>query len=273
MPRMLHAASNLAELGQRRANNNLPPTDSTQLDPVEASVVEHFGSLMDRARKAYTEHIETYARRLNEATAVGAEIRSVARTAQADFVKATNDSLNQLDNQSRLVTEIAKDYGTFRDENRLRRTAVPRTSPILGIGLLMMATVVESIVNGYFFAQGNALGLLGGIVVAFTISVVNVGFSYLFGRLATFVVHVRFLSKLFGLAAILAFLAWTGIFNLYVAHFRDAVGIMRWEEALSHSVTMFKASPLSLANFESWILALVGALISIGVFAKAIFWG
>lgn len=263
---------NLVELATTRANGDQPPTESSSVDPVECKVIDHFANMLEQASQAYGQHLDAYARRMNEAIAVSAEIRSIARTAAADFKKSTTDNLNQIDNQMRLVSEISEDYRTFRQENRLRRTAVPRISPTLNAGILMIAIVVEGIVNGYFFAQGNALGLLGGITVALTVSVVNVGFSYLFGRLSRFVIHARFLAMLFGLLNLAAFLGWAGIFNLYVAHFRDAVGIMAWEQALSHSVTMFKANPISLANFESWILALIGALISIAVFAKAVFW-
>ncbi len=71
-------------------------------------------------------------------------------------------------------------YEQFKEENKLQREAtVPnKASAIIWVGSIV---VLEGIGNAYLFAAGSELGLLGGSLIAFLVSLCNVVLAFLGG--------------------------------------------------------------------------------------------
>ncbi len=74
--------------------------------------------------------------------------------------------------------------------------------------------------NAYLFSQGNEFGLLGGMLAAVIVSVVNVGWSTLSGFAARAINRRNLILRLSGLVVIVVWIAFAGSLNLLVAHFR-----------------------------------------------------
>ncbi len=122
------------------------------------------------------------------------------------------------------------------------------------------------------FAQKNTLGLLGGLMAAFLVSVGNVALSTMFGIAARYINCRGFWSifkKLIGLVFFVSWVAFAFIYNLGVAHFRDAVErIGEWREAGTAAIQTLLANPISLYTMESYVLFLLGLFISVLSFLK-----
>lgn len=263
----------LAKQGARRGAQDQPGADERELDPVENAAVGEVARLRRIGLEAFENHLSTYARRLDELTVARSEISGIAEMAVADYHALVVGRAPRLFIRARRFVDVERQLAAFRSRNRLEGPAADRMALTLQIGILLILVAIESALNGYFFAQGNTFGLIGGVSVALSVSVVNVGFSWVFGRLATYLNHRHPLRRLFGVVAGLAFLAWMAGLNLFVAHFRDAAtGGVPWETALQDSVAAFAADPIGLANFESWILALFGALVSLSSAWKGWSW-
>ena len=109
-------------------------------------------------------------------------------------------------------------------------------------------------------------------MAAFLVSVGNVMISTLFGVGTRYINCRGFINLLKKLTGLIFFLLWVGfaaVYNLAVAHFRDAVEqIGEWREAGEVAIQTLVASPIGLTTMESYVLALIGLLISITAFLK-----
>jgi len=258
----------VVEFGRERGAADLPASDDDTLDPVEAKVVAEVNRLRVMGLNRFEEHMETYARRLREASNSKAELRTLAATAVTDYQTSVAIHHNALANHRQRVMERHVERKWFIADNRLRRTAYDRSSLTFSLGLAAFLVLVESAMNGYFFSASNTLGLLGGMSVAVVISIVNVGFSLIAGFLARNANHVRWLRKLAGWLVVLLIVAAALVFNVAVAHFRDAAGTLSWDAAVLRAIETFRADPTALTSFESWLLLCVGLLICLLAFWK-----
>ena len=255
--------------GAARGAEDLPLSATDGLDQVETEMVELVNEHRRRGLNSYDQHMQVYAQRLARAVDARAKIETEAETARTDFHASAKTWGNHLADLRNTLADRSHEYSAFR----LRHGLIDRTARnpwplILTLGLLFFMIFVEAIMNGYFFAQSNVLGLLGGWSVALVISVVNVGFSMVFGWFGRWIVHRSFFGKLVGLTVILIWLAFATGFNLSVGHFRDMVEGRLWNDAAIAALENLVASPVDLQSIESWLLVGFGALISFFAFLK-----
>ena len=262
----------LEKRGKQAGSRGEPPASQTAYDAVEIQITAEFSERWQQASARYHEHVAQYKRRMDLAIDMAGNVEDVALSSGGDFDAISKVASLHLFNQRQLVADMDEEYRTFREDNRLKRTAVPRGSRVLNIGILLAAVVAESVLNGAFLAHIFGGALLIAFLFAVGISVINVLASLLLGIFSRYVQHVAPVKRLLGLVAIAAFLAWAAGYNLFVANFRDAAEGLEWEEALIASVRNFIEAPWTLDNFQSWMLALLGGLISAVVFIKGVFW-
>jgi hypothetical protein len=129
--------------------------------------------------------------------------------------------------------------------------------------------VLEAMINSYLFAKGSEFGLLGGLLLATVVSFVNVGVSLLLGYMARYIHCRNWIAKLGGFLAILVWMGFAFAANLAVAHFREVLEAGVTASAASREVIpQMLARPFALADLESWVLMLLGGLISTFAFRK-----
>lgn len=266
------ASLGVKKKGEERGTKCEPPHGQTSDDAVEMQITARFRERWQAASEAYHAYVAQYRRRLDLAIDMAGNVEEVALGSVGDFLAITKEAALHLHNQRVLVSDLEDEYRHFRQANRLQRTALPRRSHVFNVGVLLFAIVAESVLNGAFLAHIFGGALLIAFLFAVGISAVNVLASLLCGIFSRYVQHVGFVKRLLGLVAILFFLAWAAGYNLFVANFRDAAEGIEWEQALIVSVQNFIASPWTLENFQSWMLALLGALISVIVFIKGVLW-
>lgn len=169
-------------------------------------------------------------------------------------VPALTDARNQ---QIRLLKELR----VFRDENGLDRTADYPVSKPYHFSIVAVMIIIEALGNMYLFAQGNELGLLGGIFEAILLSVVNVGVAMLAGMLAVPQLSLPHgFRRTAGTLGLVVTLLFALLFNLVAAHYRDLL-IQSKEVALQQAMPDAIAHPLQI-SFNGLLLLVLGLVVS-----------
>jgi hypothetical protein len=180
----------------------------------------------------------------------------------------TLDEENRLENARARVGGLERKLRAFQRRHRLDGPPRDPQNGALVFGLILIVGLLEVLLNGYFFAEANALGYLGGAAIAAVIAVVNVSFSYALGGQVRYLNRRNLLWKLWGLACLLLFVAFAATLNLAVAHFRDALEALPWDAALVASVDRLAAGPVDLRSLASWLVVGFGGLVSLVAYWK-----
>ena len=92
------------------------------------------------------------------------------------------------------------------------------------IAILLFVMIIEGAFNALLFKDAQANGLLGGLLVAFGVSAVNVGCGVCAGFFGLrYLNHPQLAFKILGGVTATFFILFGLFLNLFVAHFRDAV--------------------------------------------------
>lgn len=152
------------------------------------------------------------------------------------------------------------------------------------IAILMFVMLVEGAFNALLFKDAQSSGLLGGLMIAFGVSAVNVLFGVIAGFFGLrYLNHPALPAKIMG-GAVAGISILCGIFlNFFVAHYRDAVehGLIEAESAgRLADFSMFEIAPgmvisgmfPNIVGFDSFV-ALALLILGLTVFAIAIYEG
>jgi hypothetical protein len=130
--------------------------------------------------------------------------------------------------------------------------------------VLAIVVVLESILNGFFFAEGSETGLIGGVTQAFVLSVLNVGGGVLYAHYGLpLLVHVRQVVKVVGALATIGYLLWALGINLSIGHFRDLFIQNAGHVVMADLSTRLNTVPLTFNDARSLLLVALGIGLSI----------
>lgn len=257
----------LKETAAERGKLNQPPSNAEELDNIETRIINDIEAEKGRNYSTLLNELRAYDDRIAALSLDNKifEIKSAAQNAISEFGAEVRDGVNQLTVDLRHVQEIHKERLDFRKEHQLTRTASHPDSLVLNWGIIAVLFLIESVLNANFLAVGHEGGLLGGFIEAVGIAFINVGIGVAVGIQAyPRVNHRRAPWKMFGWTVILAHLAFAVGFNLFVAHYRLALGGEHPELAPTVAVQSFLAGPASITDFHSWMMVGIGFLFSIG---------
>lgn len=259
----------LEDQGTSRGQNNQPPTETKDFDHVETSVIERIEELRRKGLENYESNRRVYNERLARAGQASKEVDIAAGSAKNDFGALVQEWQSRIEDPRERLNETFNWRARYRERNRLQRPAKEFEGWIKVFSLTIILVVIEAGINSYLFSKGNEFGLLGGLLAALIVSVVNVGGSAMLGYLARYLHHRNLLLKLGGLIFVPVWMAFAVAMNLGVAHFRDGLESgLSWAEATEGAVPALLARPLYLASIESWLLVGIGLLISVLSFRK-----
>lgn len=259
----------LDERAGEAARNNLPPADGDYEDTAELDIR---AEIERRARKAGEDYFaakDLYEARIRRALVSVNQriaIEAAGENALADFGVQVTDELNYLHAPRNECREREQEFERFRRTHNLYRLPVEasRIRRIAGYLLLVLFVLVESVLNGVFFAAGSEGGLIGGVVQALGLSAVNIGPAVLYAFFGLpLLYHRQWRVKLAGLLATAAYAAWALAINLVIAHFRDLYIVSAGRIDMQELTTNLVAAPLQLADPNSWLLALLGLGLSL----------
>lgn len=259
----------LEEQGAVRGRQNQPPTEATGFDHIETAVIEKIEELRRKGLENYENNRRVYNERLARAGQASKEVDIAAGAARNDFGALVQVWRSRIVAVRERLNESYNWRNRYRQIHRLERPAHEFSGWANVIALALILIVLEAGMNSYLFSKGNEFGLLGGLLVAVIVSLVNVAGSILLGYLARYMRHRNPLLKLCGLAALVIWLGFATALNLAVAHFRDGLESgLEWAAAAQQAVPALLAQPLALGSIESWLLVALGALISTIAFRK-----
>jgi len=262
----------LEEEGRKRGMANQPPSESTGHDNVELKAIGYVEELRRRGLENYETNLRVYGERLNLAVSARMQVETGANDAKSRFVQEVTKQKSLMVTPRERVSEAYRWRRRFRESNKLERPArLGSVWPGI-IALSFVMVLLESAGNAYLFSQSNPLGILGGLIAAFLVSAANVAISVLLGILSRYIncrgfrnLHKKFFGFLFGTI----WLGFMVVYNLAVAHFRDAAErISDWRQAGTEAIETLLTNPTGLNAMESYLLLLLGAFISVVSFIK-----
>lgn len=259
----------LVDQGKLRGQDNQPPAETREFDHIETSVIERVEELRRKGLENYESNRRVYNERLARAGQASKEVDIAAGSAKNDFGALVQEWQSRIEGPRERLNETFAWRARYREKNRLERPAKEFEGWIKTFSLTIILVVIEAGINSYLFSKGNEFGLLGGLLAAIIVSVVNVGGSALLGYLARYIHHRNWLLKLGGLIFVLLWMTFAFVMNLGVAHFRDGLeGGLSWAQSTASAVPALLAQPFFLASIESWLLVGIGLLISVLSFRK-----
>lgn len=156
------------------------------------------------------------------------------------------------------VLSRQKDHRFFMVTNRLEREASPAPSLYVAFAWLALAGVADGGLNAYFFKDVGPLALVGGFVIAFVISAINIALGFLTGW-----GPLRFFGHRYKLHLLWAVPMFTGLtaavllFNLGAAHYRDLITTLP-ETEVAGVLDDLRNHATRVPTFQACLMAIVG---------------
>lgn len=255
-------ARRLIERGEADGRANLPPSDATVPSATELEIVNDIRAERERLANLLAAHLRAHNDALAQLDAAMdiAKVRNDVEHALSRLVQIHSAWKGELERMLRNVLMARKEYDDFRIVHGLRRDAYDIGNRFLALSLLFLFIVVESALNGFFFAEGSEFGLVGGTMLAFGISVVNVlVFGFCLGLGPARWQHHRALPlRLVAWALLAAGVVLVVSANAFVAHYRDIFERFGETVPLEAVWAQLRADPFGLARLQSWLLFVLG---------------
>jgi hypothetical protein len=253
---------NLREHAWNEAMDERPHMDATKPNSAEELVINHFMGQHSRLREAAKARYQTMHERFNKASKPPdtAGLISSIGAARTCVLKDIAMHRIALDEARRAKERAEQSRVEFKQANNLRREARYPESKLLHFAIILMIVLIECVANMYYFAQGNELGLLGGIFQAALISVANVGSAIVIGFVARAATHVSRAIKWPAIAGLAIYAFGICAFNLLAGHYRDLMTSP--DAALENAIPSMLADPFGL-SFHSVLLFVTGLIAAV----------
>lgn len=252
----------VVNLAKQQARKSRPGLEDLEIDVNEHNFRSSFKVKSTQATHRVDQSISSLRNEIS-ALSISKEITDASQMGN-EFNKRISTEftpiLNELETLKRECLQSEDDLNSFKREQGLRRSANYPHSHWLTVGILLIALIAESVLNGTFFAEGSDTGLIGGVAIALVIALVNIGGGFLIGWwVLRYKNHCRkwLAITMTGLFCLLLFIPF--LFNLIVAHYRGAL-IVDPDNAPQVAVDNFLNGILSIADVNSWLLFAVGIL-------------
>ena len=257
----------LKHRGRERGENNEPRPTQTGEDLVEREVIDECTLLLSEAKEAYEKHREVLEARIDARSDSPPDPPDPRVPLQSEFEKRRADLADAASEAQQATDE---EWEFRRKHGRKRGPRVPENLWWRG-GLLLVLVVFETALNGVFFGQNLAGGLLAGGSYAVLISAINV---LVIGAVAAWALrelrHRDPRRRVGGGVTLLGFATLAVVLNLGIAHYREALppdyppeGASCWRgDDVSHgeeeTLCLFRENLFELNGFQSYMLMLLG---------------
>ena len=254
----------LDERAEQAGRARLPAADADGPDVAELEVL---GIIEEAARKANEDYLsqrDFYEGRIRRAAItpdLRVQLEAAGANALADFKAEIIHDQNTLHTLLQAAGNREQEYQEFRERHRLNRLPknISRGQRTFAFMVLAVFVILESIINGMFFAEGSEAGIIGGVMQALVLSVLNVGVATLYAVYGLpYLFHRRAWGKVMGVLATAAFILWLLGLNLAIGHFRDLFVQGAGNVQMVDLLNRLTAAPLLLNDAKSGLLVLLG---------------
>lgn len=260
---------NLSENAANQAMNECPKTTDTELDIYQQNIVDSVSNALVDSRHAALEELNRLdsTRKNIEKDIEGFSLNQIIESAKHKLIRLHAQWHEILDNAKQEEGSVLRNYRYFLYQNKLKREASYPDSVVLHWAFIVLAVLLESIVNSFFFASASDLGLLGGLFQALFISLSNIGSALLIGiYVVPYKNHVDTKKQFRAKASTVSYIIFVFWFNLGAAHYRTLLE----DDPLNakiNTIPHLLQDPLGI-NFEAWNLLIIGMLFVIVALLK-----
>lgn len=267
----------LAELGASRGTEELPSKNTVSMDEIELKVVERIEDAKSIAFNNIEDQLHLFSVRIANLDFQGqfSTIEKVNAESLTDFKGEVVYGKGQLHTLRRELNQRDKDLAAFRKSHKIERSAIKnsKSSNFLKISIIFLIIVLEWIGNGYFLAEGNRLGFIGGVVISLMFALLNVMGTFVITKFGiTNLVHNYFSRKLLGYISLSLFVAFAITLSLALAHYRELSSSLV-DNVGSEVIQRLKNDPLGLQDLNSWVLFGLGILSSVIIMIDTLYLG
>jgi hypothetical protein len=234
------------------------------LAPTEIKLHErlehHVGALKHaRDRAMRSERVNAIA---NDLTADERSFHDLVRDAKNDIWVARLKFNAKWFQARQLIAQRRGELDQFKREHLLKRDAIYH-SPVLAIGILLLACVLETAVNAALFAQVSSWGYIGGALYSLALSLPNLALGFMagfWGLRGRNHIHppIRWCATMVLLVAVAGAAFW----NFYVGHLR-ALAELRAESRQPLLLTQWRDVSAQISNDPAAVLASPQAILLI----------
>ena len=161
------------------------------------------------------------------------EAKNLGTHTQKRMESIIEEDKNALADSKDKYQKLERDFKKFKIDNKITYVPDIKLNLVLPAGILLLILLLETILNGIFFAKGSPYGLLGTLI---------------------------FLN-----------LKSNDFYNLFVAHYRQQLEV-DINNAGTLAVKAFFQSPFALNDFGSWVLFFLGAVFGFIACVDGYFW-
>ena len=257
-------------LAKQAARQNIPDSEASEPDYNEQNLRSEFDNRILQAQNRVKESVSHLKDSLS-ALSSKQEITSASKLS-GEFDKHLSSQLG-----SNLVAISAEKEGyesafddlqSFKKRNKIKRMHNYPDNQYSTIAFFIIAILVETFINGVFFAEGSDAGLVGGASTAFIISIFNVAIGGGIGAFSlTYKNHIAQWRAIMGWCGLVIGTIISIVFNLLVAHYRTAM-IENPDNAAAVAMETFASGILTISDVQSWLLFLLGMLFYLGAVYK-----
>lgn len=268
-------ALGLEEKASNQGKQDLPSSDSIVLDAVEREIKQfvegRVGKIMVRLESAVAGVENTISSKnisdmLQSLLGIPGKFTQQLKKMDRDIRHKIEEAERILRDKEQAVNEIQTRYSVNRDA----RFDEPRSYQW---AMLILATLLEGIVNAYFFRQGMTTGLIGGFVFAFLLAGLDVSIVFWFGRWIPWAFAAKGPQRVVGWFSGIAAAMWVGGYNLLTSHIREQLGqAADLTSASEQALASFQESLFGLTQADSWLLFVSGIFFSLGAIWAGIKW-
>ena len=261
----------LAKRGTARGVAGEPLSGSTILDSVEKEILGKIQSSQQAAVEQLTGQLDICSERLRQLQfdSMVINVKSETTATVADFEQEGRNGLNTLFQLRRKLIDATDALELFKFSHKINRPAHKKANGLYTALILLSVFLVETLSNAALMGAAHESGYIGAYTLAVTLSFINIVAGYGAGNFGLkFSYHDRWLHKMSGILLVGVYLSFISLFNLYIAHVRDAMQSSDFEKALNQVWAKASTLKLDFQDYQAPLMLIVGIAFSLIAFYK-----
>jgi len=271
------------KLDIQQGRQNLPSSNALAPDETEVKILAQAKQLSLNEGTTYHSKTNELGQGVSDMATTCAQLKAKCEALISSNVSATADVNNQLSSEKHRIIplkneelELLADLNGYKALHGITWLAYYPADLLLHLSWIGLCIAIETVVNAFFFE--NERGLLGGAVVAFAVSVVNIGLAGVLGYFFRYINHYLLIQKVFGWACLVLFGLSTVFLNSVFSTFRSAYQLVNdpadfrqttdaFKQALDNASSIF-ALHIPFTDILSFVLFFIGCLLGGYAFYK-----
>ena len=262
----------ISDKGRESGAQNLPSTDSNELDACEEKIRTWINRRGRVCRQNVSGHLSDLERQLSdmendqELDTLQQKVLEIKEDAGLKIELKAQEGRNTLHEYESAVSEASRDFARFRKEAGLTRLA-DYSGRKAALWFIWVGFFIESVLNATLLMEVNVFGLVGSIGQMGAISAVNILMLALaMGALLRWRNCVSANRRLWAWGGIIVVIALVLCFNVIIGHFRDSMQQVMNDASVNiyalggDALTRMLEDFFGFEAFQSFFLALIGFL-------------